>query len=845
MSLATTWAASTWNGTAWNGSAWNGSAWNGTAWNGSAWNGARPGTARPGTGRPGTARPGTGSAWNGVGLERLGVERLGVERLGLERLGLERRRPGTARPGTKGGRAGLTRKPCDASLAGQGRRRARPLPLGCVILALALAGLVRQPALDGNGWAAWGVLVVLVTGSWIWPMMIYRGTESEAVHLDEGFFVIMALLLPAAETILVFAVATVVAQVVRRRPMVKSAFNFGQVLVAAGLALAVSRGLAAPTAKLTVGAAGGRRAGRRRLLRRQQLPSSPRSSPPSARPGASRCSKASRSASCCWRPGVAVGLLTALAVSSYRWSLPLAVVPLIIVRQVLAGHFEARHDRSRIRGLFDATLEANRSMGDGDVLTPILESARALLRCSEAVLSDVEPASDVLSAPLSVDGTADGWWCPAEAAPSRSTPPTRRCSRRWPRWDPAPSPTPPSTGRAAINGSGSRPSRPASARGSAPSIPSGAVTFLNPAATQMLGWPAAAGSAPAMPGGHARGPWRLTFCDCRRCGPWRPGRFVRNDDSIFRAGRRLGLSGRLHRVGHPRRAAEAVGAVIAFADITERKNFEEELARHAFHDALTGLANRRLFLDHLEHALRRSQRSGEVHAVLFVDIDRFKIVNDSLGPPRRRPAADGDRRPHAFDAAGRRVAGPLRRRRVHRSSSRASPASRTRSSRPSGSWSSSVVPIALAGDHEVVATVSIGIALTGDGKTRDDLLHDADVAMYQAKAKGRAGCYEIFDRAAMGARSAERLDLEASLRRGLERDELEVFYQPLYGVAEGRVVGAEALVRWRHPERGPAHPGQVHRAWPRRPASSCRSAASCSSRRAVEPGPGAIASEPS
>jgi hypothetical protein len=104
--------------------------------------------------------------------------------------------------------------------------------------------------------------------------------------------------------------------------------------------------------------------------------------------------------------GVSLGLITALAISSYRWSLLLAVLPLLIGRHVLAGHFAARHDRSRLRGLFDATLEANRSMGDGDVLTPILDSAKALLRCSDAELSDIEPDSDQLSAPLSVDGAA-------------------------------------------------------------------------------------------------------------------------------------------------------------------------------------------------------------------------------------------------------------------------------------------------------------------------------------------------------------------------------------------------------------------------------------------------------
>jgi hypothetical protein len=116
---------------------------------------------------------------------------------------------------------------------------------GLSTLAVAIAGLMGQS--DGSVGALWGVLGILVVVSWVWPLMIYRGSESEAVHFDEGFFVIMALLLPAAETILAFAAVAVLAQVVRRRPLVKSAFNFGQVLVSVGLALAVSRGLAAPT----------------------------------------------------------------------------------------------------------------------------------------------------------------------------------------------------------------------------------------------------------------------------------------------------------------------------------------------------------------------------------------------------------------------------------------------------------------------------------------------------------------------------------------------------------------------------------------------------------------------
>jgi EAL domain-containing protein (putative c-di-GMP-specific phosphodiesterase class I) len=116
-------------------------------------------------------------------------------------------------------------------------------------------------------------------------------------------------------------------------------------------------------------------------------------------------------------------------------------------------------------------------------------------------------------------------------------------------------------------------------------------------------------------------------------------------------------------------------------------------------------------------------------------------------------------------------------------------------------------PIPLLGGHEVVASISIGITVASPGASADDVLHDADVAMYQAKARG-AGRYTVFDAHAMGSRSVERLDLEAALRRALEAREFEAFYQPIVATATGTVVGVEALVRWHHPERGLLEPGQ-------------------------------------
>jgi EAL domain-containing protein (putative c-di-GMP-specific phosphodiesterase class I)/GGDEF domain-containing protein len=111
-------------------------------------------------------------------------------------------------------------------------------------------------------------------------------------------------------------------------------------------------------------------------------------------------------------------------------------------------------------------------------------------------------------------------------------------------------------------------------------------------------------------------------------------------------------------------------------------------------------------------------------------------------------------------------------------------------------------PIVLSGGHELVASVSVGVALTEPGKTADDVLRDADVAMYEAKARRGGGVFKVFDQNLMGTRSSERLELEADLRRGLDRDELEVYYQPFYSLGEQRIVGAEALVRWHHPTNG-------------------------------------------
>jgi diguanylate cyclase (GGDEF)-like protein/PAS domain S-box-containing protein len=248
------------------------------------------------------------------------------------------------------------------------------------------------------------------------------------------------------------------------------------------------------------------------------------------------------------------------------------------------------------------------------------------------------------------------------------------------------------------------------------------------------------------------------------------------------------------------------GVVITCHNVTERKAFERQLQRLAFHDQLTGLPNRALFLDRLEHALTRAARATAAVGVLFLDLDNFKVVNDSLG----HDAGD-----QFLVEIARRLKSCLRGgdtaarlggdeftillENVADEADAASVADRVTAALRD--------PILVAG-HEVFATCSMGIALSvPGGDTADSLLRNADLAMYRAKANGKARC-ELFD-PAMNSVALERLELEADLRRALDNGhELCVYYQPILSLETTRVTDMEALVRWQHPERGLVSPAQ-------------------------------------
>ena len=243
-------------------------------------------------------------------------------------------------------------------------------------------------------------------------------------------------------------------------------------------------------------------------------------------------------------------------------------------------------------------------------------------------------------------------------------------------------------------------------------------------------------------------------------------------------------------------------------DISERKEFEATLEHQATHDPLTGLPNRALLLDRLEVSLARAQRFGTGVAVLFLDLDHFKVVNDSLGHTRGDELliAAADRLKDALRQGGDTVARFGGDEFVILSEDLTAVTDAERIAQRVGQLLSE--PFHL-GDDEVFVTASTGIAFTVAPADAGDLLRDADAAMYQAKEHGRDR-YEVFDRK-MRAEAVDRLSIENSLRKAIERRELRIHYQPKIDLRTGAIIGAEALLRWEHPDRGLLLPGEFIR----------------------------------
>jgi diguanylate cyclase (GGDEF)-like protein len=239
-----------------------------------------------------------------------------------------------------------------------------------------------------------------------------------------------------------------------------------------------------------------------------------------------------------------------------------------------------------------------------------------------------------------------------------------------------------------------------------------------------------------------------------------------------------------------------VGRVYSFRDVTDRKVLEDELAYRAFHDSLTRLANKALFQDRLEHARHRMIRADSHLAVLFLDLDDFKTVNDSLGHGegdqllRRVATALVDVLQPSDTAA--RLGGDEFAVLIEDMPSREAVEDLAQQI-----LDALRVPVRL-GTKTISCAGSIGIAFDEEGITSEQLLRNADIAMYQAKKRGK-DCFEVY-RPEMHTFVLARIELEEELRAAISAGDLIAYYQPQLDLRSNRVVGFEALVRWPHPE---------------------------------------------
>ncbi|HLF41885.1 MAG TPA: GGDEF domain-containing protein, partial [Acidimicrobiia bacterium] len=518
-----------------------------------------------------------------------------------------------------------------------------PIKLRAMIAATAAAGLatlVLAAVLGGQEGvgpvvelAAFTIVLAL---SWAFPMFVLRREETEAFQLDEAFLVAMILVLPPLGVVVAFAGASLATQLIRRRPLPRVAFNTGMVVTGAGLAVGlvelagVSGDVGAADLAITV-------AGAAVFLLVNATFVSAVLAIVEGQSFRAALLDGFGFRLLIWAASVAVGVLAGLAGLAYPWALGVAVLPMAVIQAVLAGSLRARGDRQRLDGLLRTAMQAHASMEPNDVEDAITESARELLRCRDARITEMPPADGELGSRLS----------------------ERRYPERW-----------------------------------------------------------------------------------------------------------LVVSERRGLDSFGAQDAKLLDAIVTVgASALENASLVHQIKHQVFHDSLTGLPNQLLFEERVSLALAQRRQTAGKLAVLFIDLDRFKRVNDSLGHPAgnellKQVATRLCAAIRADDTVARMGGDEFTLLLTAvRSPSEAAVVAEKLLARFRE-------PFVVEG-KELFVSPSIGIAVAPeDGLRPSTLLKNADTAMYRAKERGR-NCYEVYS-LDMNASAHDRLALEGDLHNALD-----------------------------------------------------------------------------
>lgn len=676
---------------------------------------------------------------------------------------------------------------------------------GFLVIAVALAVLAvwnyPSPPAEASGWPSprhriWAALLIgaLLIALHVRPRRGVAARDSvESIQLDEVLFVPALLILVPWQSVTVMAAATLAGSVSARRDWVKAIFNLGQIILAATVGLTVVRVLGVqPTAvpslsETLIGMVGALALTTVSAISVRLMVAFASGAPlvPLLKELAGRFLP--------WTGATMLGGVGAISVGADPVSAVLVLGVVIFVHRAYAASVTEQVARQQSERLQQA-ISSLRSRTDPEIVrAQTIATARNLLGAgmAEIVTDDTADPARALSAPL-YQG-------------QRLRVSQRRGSDQWDDRDRDTLLT-----LAGVAGDVLRSAElitrlrtitNSQSEGVIALDLDARITFVNPAAVHMLG----VADAENLVGQPVQE--RLLLRQRRQ--PLDFATMVADEAVAHDADASLGPPGGdnldiAYSMMPLRAEGVHVGAVLVLRDVTERRAFQDELTRRALHDELTGLPNRRLLIERLGHALTRSMSTGLQHGLLYLDLDRFKVVNDSYGHligdrllvqvanRLRATVSPGDTLARmggdefvvlVEDADDMDKARTVAERLLH----------------------SLQKPFEID-NHHIFMSASIGVGVTKDGDDRDGALAPVAAAAYSAKAGGR-NCYCTTTETSVNQTRA-RLDLELSLRQGLDENELELHYQPIVTTDEEEIVGVEALVRWRSPRRGMLAPHQ-------------------------------------